>query len=159
MVVKFGLIKGPVVSRNFSLAASQVFKHLSGCFVQFNSSGNVLIATAAVTDLIGWAMTGEWTSSSTAGVDKVAVNTALDAEYEMPIYGDGPSGTAITETTLKGYIGKMCDLDVTSNIQSVNPSGTSYNVVQIVGYNYYGSGAGQQTLIVKLVSKNLTTQA
>jgi hypothetical protein len=77
----------------------------------------------------------------------------------MPIYGDGPSGTAITETTLKGYIGKMCDLDVTSDIQSVNPSGTSYNVVQIVGYKYYGAGAGQQTLIVKLVPKNLTTQA
>jgi hypothetical protein len=158
-VVKFGLVKGPVVSQEFYLAASQVFKHLSGTFMQLNSSGQVLIAAANVTDIIGSAITGEWTSSASAGVDKVAVNTALDAEYEMPIYGDGPSGTAIAEATLKGYVGKMCDLNVTSNIQSVNTSGTSYNVVQVVGYNYYGSGAGQQTLIVKLVPKNLTTAA
>lgn len=158
-VLKYSQVKGPVVSRNFLLAASQVFKHLSGCFVQFNSSGNVLIAAANVTDIIGWAFTGEWTSSASAGVDKVAVNTALDAEYEMPIYEDGPTGTAVTEATLKGNVGKMCDIDVTSNIQSVNTGGASYNIIQIVGYNYYGSGAGQQTYIVKLVPKNLTTQA
>ena len=156
-MIQYGQVKGPLVSQEFPLAASVVFKHLSGKFMQLNSSGRVLIAAATVTDLIGWALTGEWTSSSTAGVDKVAVNIDLNAQYEMPIYGAGPSGTAVTEATLKGNVGLMCDLNVTSDIQSVNTSGTSYNVVQIVGYNYYGSAAGQQTYIVKLVPKNLTT--
>lgn len=159
MVIKFGQVKGPVVSQEFPLAASTVFKNLSGCFVQMNSSGNILLAATNVTDIIGWAMTGDWTGSATAAASKVAVNMAHDAVYEMPIYGDLPAGTAVAESTLKGYIGKICDLDTNSNVQTVNPSGTTYNVVQIVGYNYYGSGAGQQTLLVKLVVKNLTTQA
>ena len=157
-VIAYGQVAGPVVSRDYPLAASVAFKALSGKFMQLNSSGQVLIAVAGVTDLIGWAFTGlDWTSSATAGNDKVTVNLALDAQYEMPIYGDGPSGTAVTEATLKGNIGLMCDLNVTSNIQSVNTSGTSQNVIQIVGYNYYGSAAGEQTYIVKLVPKNLTT--
>ena len=157
--VKYGQVKGLVVSQSFPLAASTVFKHLSGCFVQMNSSGNILLAATNVTDIIGWAMTGDFTGSSTAGADKVAVNMAHDAVYEMGIYGDMPGGTAVTESTLKGYMGLICDLNTTSNVQTVNPAGTTYNVVQVVGYNYYGSGAGQQTLLVKLCVKNLTTQA
>ena len=157
MIVNFAQVKGPVVSSNFRLAASVVFKFLSGKFVQLNSSGNVLLASSSSLDIIGWAMTGDWTASTTAGNDMVPVNMAHDAIYEMPIYGDLPTGTAVTEATLKGYIGLICDLDTTSNVQTVKPTGTTYNVVQVVGYKYYGSGAGQQTLLVKLVVKNLTT--
>lgn len=152
-VIKYGQVKGPVVSQNYPVAASVVFKHLGGAFVQVNSSGHVLIAPAGVTDLIGWAFTGDFTASATAGQTEVAVNLSLDAQYEMPI------DTARTEAQLKALIGLFCDIIVTSDIQYADYDGQSENILQIVGYNYYGSALGQQTLVVKLVPGNLTTQA
>lgn len=151
-IVKGGYVKGPIVSQEFPVAASVEFKHLSGAFVQLNSSGHVLMAVAGVTDIIGWAFTGEFTASTTAGQTKVAVNMSLDAVYEMPI------DTARTEAQLIALGGLFCDIIVTSDYQYADYDAQENNILQIVGYNYYGSALGQQTLLVKLVPGNLTTQ-
>ncbi len=151
-VVKYGQIIGPIVNQEFPLAASQIFKHRGGAIMQLNSSGHVLIAPAGVTDLIGCAVTGEWTSSAVAGEDKIVVNMSLDAVFEMPI------DTARTAAELIALVGKFCDIIVTSDIQYADYDAQSDNIIQIVGYNYYGAGLGQQSVLVKLVSQNLTTQ-
>ena len=152
-VVKYGQVSGSVVTQEFQVAASQVFKHLGGAFMDLNTSGMVEVADASATDLIGWAFTGDFTASSTAGNTRVAVNLAHDAVYEMPC------DTALTEAECLALVGEFHDLIVTSNIQYVNHDATSTNVIQIVGYRYYGSALGQQSLLVKLVVKNLTTAA
>ena len=152
-VLKYGQVKGPVVSQEFPVAASTIFGHDSGCFVQMNTSGHILMADATSTDIIGWAITGDFTASSTAGQTKVPVNLSHDAVYEMPI------DTARTEAQLIALVGITCDIVVTSNVQYADYDATSVNILQIVGYNYYGSALGQQTVLVKLYVPNLTTQA
>lgn len=152
-VIKYGYVKGTEVTIDMPVAASEVFKHLSGCFVEYNSAGRVAVAGATSTDLAGWAYTGEYTASATAGNTRVPVNVAFDAVYRMPLE------TAYTEAQLLAVCGKFCDIAVTSNVQYANPGGTSINIIQVVGYEYYGSAAGQQAVLVKLVPKNLTTAA
>ena len=148
-IIKYGQVAGPETTREFEVGASVVFKHLGGAFVQMDANQRVIIAIAGVLDIIGWAFTGDFTASSTAGNTKVAVNINKEAEYEMPI------DTARTETQLKALVGKTCDIIVTSDIQYADFDATVDDILQIVGYRYYGSALGQQTLIVKLYQKNL----
>ena len=153
-IVKYGQVRGIVVSKEYGIAASETFKDLSGCFVQVNSSGYVAVSgTDTATDIMGWAYSGAFTSSSTAGQSRVTVNLAKDATYLMPLQA------AYTESQLIGYLGKFMDIAVSSNIQYANPGGTSVNIIRAVGYRYWGSAAGQQALEVQLVGKTVTTQA
>lgn len=126
-------------------AASKSFRAEGGRFVWKNLAGHVMVASNNAIDLLGWAETsGTWSSSSTAGADIIAVNVATDAVYEMPV----PS--AITESACKGLIGKVSDLEIISDIQYVNYVASATSMIQIVGYKYYGSGLGEQSLLVKM---------
>ena len=153
-IVKYGQVKGIVVGIEYPIAASAVFKNLSGCFVQVDSSGRIAIAgTDTATDILGWAEVGEFTASATAGQSKAVVNIAKDATYFMPLVA------AYTEAQLAGYVGKFMDIYIASNIQYANPGATSVNIIKAVGYRYWGSAAGQQALEVQIVDKTVTTQA
>ena len=85
-VIKYGQVYGPIVSIEYPVAASEIFKHLGGAFVEWDTNNRVAIAGPTATDIPGWAFTGDFTASSTAGNTKVAVNIAKDACFEM-IYG------------------------------------------------------------------------
>lgn len=143
-VIKFTKVKGPEINLPYPVAASTVFKHLSGAFVYLDSNQRIALAGAAQTELLGWAFTGEWTSASTAGQTILGVNISLDAVYCMPL------DAARTETQLRSYVGKTCDIITTSNIQYADFDASATDVLQIVGYEYWGSAAGEQGLWVKL---------
>lgn len=130
--------------------ASVAFKYNGGKFVTQDSNQRIGLSIAGDTKIIGWAEVGEFTTSSTAGQDKVSVNVAKDAVYEMPI------DAAQTEAQLKALIGKTCDIIVTNGVQYADYDASSDDVLQIVGYHYYGSDSGEQTLLVRLYQPNLT---
>ena len=150
--VKFGQVAGVELNIDFPVAASVVWKHLGGNFVYLDANNRLAIATPAITAIIGWAQTGDYTASSTAGRDKVAVNIARDAIFEMPI------DAARTEAQLQAIVGETCDIIVTSNIQYADFDASAIDVLEIMGYRYYGSASGEQTLLVRLYAPNITTK-
>lgn len=146
----FGQVNDVRTMVELPLQASVAFKYLGGKFVTISTSEQVGLSIAADTYIVGWADVGEFTGSTTAGRDKVAVNIAKDAVYEMPI------DAAQTEAQLKAILGKTCDIILTSTIQYADYDAGSDNILQIVGYHYYGSGSGEQTLLVRLFDNNIT---
>ena len=126
--------------------AAIAFKGAGGKFV--SGVGNSLVlAVAASTALLGWAEVAEFTTATT---DVITVNMAKDAVYEMPI------DTAVTEAALQALIGKTCDIIVTSGIQYADHNASAVDILQIVGYGYYGPNLGEQTLFVRLYQPNVT---
>lgn len=149
MILKCGQVAGGLSVISFPIGASEVFKDISGHFVVPDGSGRVEIAGATDTDILGWALQGERTASSTEGNDKCDVNTAYDAVYEMPAILN--AGTAPTEAQLIAAVGETCDIKmVSTNYQYANINTGSIDILLIVGYKYYGSAVGQQTVYVKV---------
>jgi len=139
--VKLGM---PLISRPFLIecpvAASQAFKRRSGHFVKLDSNRRVTIADSGDSEIIGWALVGkDWTSSSTAGADKVTVDTHPLHVWEIP------PDAAITASSLAGLIGKTCDLIVSSNIQYADIGESNEDVIVIIGGDVDG-----QTLYVHM---------
>ena len=149
-VNNFGQINDVRTMVELPLQASVAFKYLGGKFVTIDGDEQVGLTADSEAYIVGWAMVGEFTGNSTAGRDKVAVNMARGAVYEMPI------DTTLTETELKALLGKTCDIVVTSGIQYADHDAGDDNVIQIVGYHYYGAAAGEQTLLVRLWDPNIT---
>lgn len=130
-------------------AASQPFQANGGKFVILNTSRHATLASGGNTsDVFGWAEVGTFSSSSTAGQDIIGVNIALDATYEMPI------NATQTESQLKLLVGKTCDIEVVGGIQYANYDASSDDTIEIVGYKYYGSGSGEQSVLVRLYARN-----
>lgn len=129
-------------------AASQAFQANGGKFVILNSSRHATLASGGNTsDVFGWAEVGTFSSSSTAGQDIIPVDVSESA-YEIPI------NATQTESQLKLLVGKTCDIEVVSGIQYANYDASSDDTLQIVGYKYYGSGSGEQSLLVRLYARN-----
>lgn len=130
-------------------AASQPFQANGGKFVILNSSRHATLASGGNTsDLVGWAEAGTFSSSSTAGADIVSVNMAADSVYEMPI------NATQTESQLKLLVGKICDIETVSGLQYANYDASTDDTLEIIGYKYYGSGSGEQSLLVRLYARN-----
>lgn len=130
--------------------ASQPFQANSGRWV-FLSSASRLATLASGTntaDLVGWADVGTFSTSSTVGQDKIPVNTHDEATYEMPI------NATRTESQLRQLNGKVCDIEIASGIQYANYDAATDKTIQIVGYKYYGSGTGEQSLLTRKYKKN-----
>ncbi len=120
--------------------AAIAFKAAGGKFVT-GYGGALVLAVNTALGVLGWAEIGEVTTETT---DKITVNVAKDAVYEMPITA------ARTIAQLDALVGKACDIVVTSGIQYANYAASTDDSLQIVGYSYYGPAAGQQTLHVRL---------
>jgi hypothetical protein len=147
--VSYGQAFGGRLVVPIPVAASQSFRAEGGRFVHKNLIGNAVIQSSNVDNVLGWAETsGTWSSSATAGANIIAINISDDAVFEMPIV------SAITESTCKGLIGKLTDLEVISDIQYVNCDASSTRTIQIIGYKYYGSAVGEQSLLVKKYPAN-----
>ena len=149
---QYGQVGGPYLNVTFPVAASVNFELLSGRFMVIDSSNNAEICGATDTNIIGWATAGDWTTSSTAGRSETPVNIAVGATYEMPL------DTAHTEAELIAIVGETCDIIVTSNIQYADTDASSIDILEIMDYRYYGSGSGEQTVIVRLYLPNITAK-
>lgn len=110
------------------LAASVAFKYLGGKWLSKDGSGNYKLCVATE-DPIGWASVGEFTSNSTAGMDKVPINISKDAMFEMPV------DAAFSEAAGKALMFKVCDIVVNGGIQQADIGTSLYDTLQIVGYN------------------------
>lgn len=153
--IKFGQIAGPeepVVQ--FECSASIVFEDAGGKFVALDGSEQLVIAGSTTQELIGWAIAGDFTGSSTAGRLLISVNINTNALYLMPI-ATADAQVARTEAQLKALIGQVADLDIISNVQYVDIGVSTHDVVQIVDYRYWGSAAGQQAVVVRMTSKEI----
>ena len=147
--VSYGQAYGARALTQIGAAASKSFRSEGGRFVYKNALGHIMIASNNAENLFGWCETsGTFSSSSTAGDTVVAVNVATDAAYEMPIV------SAITESTARGLIGKGTALEIISDVQYVNYDDSTTQMVEVIGYKYYGSEVGGQSLIVKMYPKN-----
>lgn len=121
--IKYGYLYGPrcIPDRAWPVAASVNFENDSGKLVVLDANDRVAIAVAADTQIEGWAETGDWTSSATAGADTVQVDISPLSMYRMPTSAD-PANTR----------GETADLVVTSNNQQVNPAASATDVITIV---------------------------
>ena len=120
--LKYGYLRGPrVFVGTWPVAASQNFENDSGKFIVLNASDQVAIAVAADTQLEGWAETGDWTSSATAGADTVQVDASTLAVYRMPTNVD-PANTR----------GETCDLVVTGGNQQAAVNASATDVLHIM---------------------------
>jgi len=144
--VAYGQAYGGKLMVDIACAASQPFQANGGKWVHLATASMLatLSSGANTANLVGWADVGTLSSSSTAGNDIVPVNLALDAAYEMPI------NATQTETQLRQLVGKLCDIEIASAIQYADYDASSDNSLQIIGYKYYGSEAGEQSLICRL---------
>ena len=131
-------IRCPMV---FPAATTSAMKAAGGKFVKIDTNGCITLAIATDLAVIGWAQVGEFTF--VAG-DMITVNIAADAVYEMP------TDAAATEAELKALLGQTCDLKITAGIQQADIGNTAYDQLQIVGYHYYYSGTGGQSVLVRL---------
>lgn len=144
----YGQIAGPVVTVQAPAAASQNFELKSGKFV-YSASGYMTIAASGADEIFGYAFIGDKTTGSSAGDDTLTINISTDAIYELPI------DAARTEAQLIALVGKACDIVTTSNIQYADYDAGTDNVLMIVGYRYYGSASGEQTLYVRMTPKEI----
>lgn len=121
--VKYGYLYGPVLipEQAWPVAASQVFENSGGKFVKLDSNDRVDIADSGDTQIEGWAWTGEWTASATAGADKVQVNVSELSCYRIIADAD-PANTR----------GETCDLIVTSDIQYADVGESNEDVIAIL---------------------------
>jgi hypothetical protein len=126
--------------------AAIAFKAAGGKFVT-GYGGALVLAVPQALGILGWAEIGEITTATT---DKITVNTAWDAIYEMPI------DAARTVAQLDALVGKACDIIVTTGIQYADFDATTDDTLQIMGYGYYGPNVGDQTLFVRLNEKTVT---
>lgn len=122
----------------FPLASSTVLNAASGRFLTA-SSGNYALSTGSSTQIDGWTDrcfsvthdgtqgTTPFTSSATAGASVVPGTFEIHEEKFAKWI---PAKTGITLATTD--VGKLCDLDVTSNIQGVDPSTTTRTHVKII---------------------------
>jgi hypothetical protein len=136
---------------NMPVGASEVFKSLSGHYVKMDDSGRIEVAGAADLDIIGWAFSpADFTSSATEGADSLDVETNIfGIPFEIPACG--AAGAAVTESTLAGMIGETCDIQMVSTYyQYADTSASTYDMLLCLGYRYYGSAAGMQSLIVRV---------
>lgn len=135
--VKYGkVLCGPI--QWFGITAAQNFEQRSGHFVKL-ASGLLTIAGSGDTELIGWALIGDVTASSTAGQDKCPVDMSLESVWEIP------TDAVFTAAEALAFIGDTCDLITTSNIQMADIGEATEEVIQIIGYN-----VDRQTVYVRL---------
>ena len=139
--VKLGM---PLISKPFliemGLTASQAFKRRSGHFVKLAAS-RATIAASGDAQIWGWALVGkDWTSSGTAGQDKVTVDTHPFHVWEIP------TDAAFTAAELLALIGDHCDLIVSAGgIQQADIGEANEDVIVIIG-----GDVDEQTLYVHM---------
>jgi len=119
--LRFGQVKGHQVNiGGLRWLASQVIANQSGKFVFMSATGYLTLCTGDV-GIMGWAQ--ERARTPTVG-DLTTVNIAKDAVYRVPI---------ITGTYAVTMIGESCDLTVSSSVQGVDLTSSTYDQVIIVG--------------------------
>jgi len=144
-LLSVGHIAGGVQGYTLPVAASQMFHPDGGHFVYLDANGRVTLALTATQYLFGWACTprsfaagstnesnGYWTSSSTAGADKVYVITDLTAVFCIPVDSSA--------TLAQARVGEACDLiGVNDGTQQVaNPGTSTQDVLLIQGMFHDG---------------------
>jgi hypothetical protein len=106
-------------------------------------------ADANSSGLWGWLMLNKDYTVTTN--DIFGVNIALDAVYEIPL------DATVTQANLLSYLGDTCDI-VVSTYQYADNNAADDDLLQVVGFNYYGSAALQQTVLTRMnVTKNFGT--
>lgn len=150
--VAYGQVFGSNACLPVPAAASQVFEAKGGKFVYLHSTARtaILAGQSDTTDLVGWADVGSMTTASTAGEDIINVNMAQDGVYEIGINGSQ------TESELKTKIGEVCDLYINASIQYAAINSATDDTLKILGYKYYGSLLGEQSVLVRLNQINIT---
>jgi len=107
------------ILRGYPVAASQVFTD-GGKFVKLDANERLDVAASGDTEVYGWAVCGEFTSNSTAGVDTIEVDVSTDSEYYIP------ANAVVT----RDLVGKTCDLAVDgNNIQSADVGESNEDVL------------------------------
>lgn len=143
-VTRFGPVQTEYWAKEMPVAASQMFLPRSAHFIYLDSSGHVTFGATSTDKLYGWALVpqsfqigstaasnGYWTSSATAGADKVSVipfACNLHIVYRVPTTPAG--GLAVA-----ARCGETCDIVGTNDgtIQYATPGTTSTDVLLVVG--------------------------
>ncbi len=119
--LRFDQVKGIKVNiGNIPWTASQVVANQSGKFVYIVTAGTATLCTGN-SAIFGWAQ--ERARTPTVN-DLFTANVARDAVYRVPI---------ITGTYAATMLGETCDLTVSSSVQGVDLTASTYDQVVIVG--------------------------
>ncbi|MDQ3022754.1 MAG: hypothetical protein M3R36_19645 [Bacteroidota bacterium] len=135
--MKYGCITGSHKSKEYPVAASQLFnRSAGGAFVIMNASGHIQLALSATATIFGFAIvplglaqvpgsstSAIWQSSATAGADRLPVITNKDALFLLK------ASVAPTQSQLGDAVDLIGVNDGT--VQQINPAAGATDVVII----------------------------
>ena len=122
--LKFGWLRGTKLSVSLPMGASEVINNLSGKFVTMDANGRGEITDDGDEDLFGWVESAAGTTDAAEGGTTLNCIIDLNAVFRLPTTG---------ATLIQSMIGKTFDLDIVSDIQSVDLSASTHKHVIIVG--------------------------
>jgi len=123
---------------HIELLAGEVFPKASGYLINIDSStGKATKTVAADTVISGFADIGFLSDDSDVSSDVLTVVSTKERSYR---FCEDPSMVVRMplksgETLAVTHSGLLCDIDITSNVQSVTTAATSTVVVQILSVN------------------------
>lgn len=119
--LKYGMISGdPKSAVPVTMAAGQYIKDQSGRFVYMND-GAATLCDDSIQTIFGH-LESEEDSSTSADVRNCIID--LTAIFRIPV---------ITGTYVVGMVGDVCDIDISSNVQGVDLTASSHDLVVVVG--------------------------
>lgn len=133
-----------IVTKEYPIAASQLFYHEGINLVYLDGSGHATLALTATATLLGFASVPKgrgsqslsdtyWQSSATAGADKILVVSGDQARFLLPA----------DDTVTEAMKGNTCDIiavnDGTATTVDVGTSSTKVLVIVDLGNKYNGS--------------------
>lgn len=142
--MKHGCITGLHKSVEMPIAASQIFRRSDGgAFVIMNSSGHLEQALSATATIWGYVVIPQayvsagtnaafFTSSATAGADRLPCIRAIDAEFLVPA----------DDTATQAQVGNLCDIvcvnDGTGQVADIGTSTTDVLKISRLGTDVGG---------------------
>lgn len=135
------LVKAQIISGNsigkLKLTAAETIDITGGCFVTCTTAGTADVSVAADTKISGYLDLGAQVDDANIVSNVLTIPTSPGTKYEFDFY---PStlGLAVRMPVISGvtvsaaYNGVLCDLNITSSKQTVDPTATSIGVVQVL---------------------------
>ncbi len=150
--LQFGRRAGGDSDMNFSypVGASEIFKKKGAGFVTDDTAGNIDLAGASSTKILGSVTLQEdFTSAASNGGSTLTVNVDLNAIYEIPINAG---------TYAAGMRGETCDLSVASNVLGADLTASSIDIIEIIDKGFTNAAGTVVSVLVKLFIVKLTRQ-
>ena len=129
--VPYGYARGKRNLIMLPAASGVAFKDLGAKFVVVDANNDVALVSDGENHIYGWANVGEFTTTASAGADKISVDISMKSQYWVP---------ATNGTLSEAMRGDTCDIAVSvGGIVSADIGNSSDDVLLIVDIDIVNS--------------------